>query len=211
MRSQRTMSRNCSLSLFLDGMNNLEWLIVLVYLGLATQPVHKGHIREESIFIFRLTKLSEQFLDIVLWDLITKIGKNVLKLSKHHCAIAVFVVQLEKLNIVVVGSRWVRSGLGSVNLLNNVIKLGKLLSFFISLSKADTNLLGSVHTKSVHHISKVEQVKLTLAIPVIDVTDLLHGIGINHLVSSFENTLVITTERPEVDSKLLTRWLMPMS
>merc|ERR1719229_1418862 len=91
--------------LFLDGMNNLEWLIVLVYLCLATQPVHKGHIREESILIFRVTKLSEQFLDIVLWDLITKIGKNVLKLSKHHCSIAVFVVELEKLNIVVVGSR----------------------------------------------------------------------------------------------------------
>merc|ERR1712033_109034 len=83
------------------------------------------------------------------------------------------------LNIVVVGSRGVRSGLGSADLLNDVIKLGKLLSFFISLSKANTHLLGSVHAKSVHHISKEEEVKLTLAIPVIDVTDLLHGIGIN--------------------------------
>merc|ERR1719250_295982 len=108
-------------------------------------------------------------------------GKDVFKLSKHHCSVAVFVIQLEKLNVVMVGSRGVRSSFGSIDLLNNVIKLGKLLSFFISLPKANTHLLGSVHTKSVHHISKEEEVKLTFAIPVIDVTDLLHGIGINHL------------------------------
>merc|ERR1712025_1165958 len=81
--------------------------------------------------------------------------------------------------------------LGSVHFLNNVVKLGKLLSFFISLSEADTNFLGGVHAKSVHNIPEEEQVKLTLAIPVIDVTDLLHSVGVNHLVCC-ENTLVIT-------------------
>merc|ERR1712106_221770 len=100
-------------------------------------------------------------------------------------------------------SSWgVRGALGSVNLLNNVIKLGKLLSLFICLAKTYTHLLGGVHAKSIHNISEEEHVKLALAIPIVDVTDLFHSIGINHLVCFGGNTLVIT--------RLQTRWLMPM-
>merc|ERR1719154_218008 len=144
--------------------------------------VNEWHVWEESILIFWITKFSKQFLNIFLGNFITKIGKDVFKLSKHHGSIAIFVIQLQQLNIVMVSSRGVWSVLGSIHLLNNVIKLGKLLSLFISLAKTNTNLLGSIHAKSIHHISKEEQVKLTLAIPVINVTDLLHGLGINHLV-----------------------------
>merc|ERR1719474_265061 len=97
-------------------------------LGLASKPVDKWHVGEESILIFRVSELSEKLLDIFLGDLITKIGKNVLKLSKHHGSVVVFVVQLKKLNVVVVGSGGVRGALGSIDLLNNFIKLGELFA-----------------------------------------------------------------------------------
>ena len=42
------------------------------------------------------------------------------------------------------------------------------------------HLLGGVVAHGVHDVAEVEQVKLTLAIPVVDVTDLLDSIGINH-------------------------------
>merc|ERR1711890_113788 len=46
-----------------------------------------------------------------------------------------------------------------------------------------THLLGGVEAHGVHDVSKVEHVKLALAIPVIDVTDLLTNVSVNHFVS----------------------------
>merc|ERR1719516_578013 len=156
----------------------------VVYLGLASQSVHKWHVGEESVFILGVAQLSKQFLNIFLWNLITKICKDVFQFSKHHCSIVVFVIELEKLHIVCIGSGGVGSVSCGLHFLDNVIKLGKLLSLLISLAKTNTDLLGGVHAKSIHHISKEEQVYFTLAIPVIDVTDVFNFLGIDHLACS---------------------------
>merc|ERR1719154_163690 len=79
-------------------------LNLVIYLCLSSQPINKRHIREESIFIFWITKFSKQFLNIFLWDFISKIGKDVFQLSEHHGSIAVFVIKLQQLNIVMVSS-----------------------------------------------------------------------------------------------------------
>merc|ERR1712236_57012 len=157
----------------------------VVPLGLASQSVHKWHVREESVFILGVAQLSKQFLHIFLWNLITKVSKDVFQLRKHHCSVAVFVIKLEELHIVCIGSRGVGSVSCSLYFLDNIIKLGKLLSLLISLAKTYTHLLGGVHAKSIHHISKEEQVDFTFAIPVIDVTDVFNFLGIDHLSCSY--------------------------
>merc|ERR1719315_284380 len=132
-----------------------------VSLSLPSQSVYKWHVGEESVFILRVTQL-----------------------SKHHGSIVVFVIELEELHIVCIGSGGVGSVSCSLHFLDHVIKLGKLLSLFISLAKTYTDLLGGVHTKSIHHISKEEQVYFTLTIPVIDVTDVFNFLSIHHLSCS---------------------------
>merc|ERR1719209_954245 len=166
-----------------DGPSNyIDYQVVP--LGLASQSVHKGHVGEESVFILWVTQLSEQFLYVFLWNLITKICKDVFQFRKHHCSVAVFVIKLEEFNIVCIGSGGVGSVSCGLHFLNHVIKLGKLLPLLISLAKTYTDLLGGVHAESIHHISKEEQVDFTFAIPVIDVTDVFNFLGIDHLSCS---------------------------
>merc|ERR1712244_66669 len=120
------------------------------FLGLASQPVQEGHVGEQTILILGVTELSEQLLDIVLGNLVTEITEDVVELSQHHGAVAVLVVELEELQVVVVGA------------------LG------------DTGLLGDVQAKSVHHVSEEKEVNLAFAIPVVDVADVLDLCFINH-------------------------------
>merc|ERR1711955_51198 len=110
---------------------------------------------------------------MLLGDLVSQVAEDVVKLSQHHGAVGVFVVQLEELHIVVVCSLAVRSLDGSVALLYNLVKLAELLALLVSLAQTYTHLLGGVEAHGVHDVSKVEHVKLAFAIPVIDVTDLL--------------------------------------
>merc|ERR1712117_842298 len=149
-------------------------------LGLAGQSVQEAHVREHAILILGVTELSKQLLDISLGHLITKIAEDVVKLSQHHGAVGVLVVQLQQLKVVVVISLGVRGGNSSLHLLDNIIILGKLLALLISLAKANTDLLSDVQAKSVHDVSKEEQVNLAFTIPVIDVTDVLNLCVINH-------------------------------
>ena len=117
-----------------------SWICVRVFLGLAGESVNEAHVGEHAIFIFGITELSEQLLDILLGDLISKVAEDVVKLSKHHGAVAVFVVELEELNIVVVGSLGVRGGNSGLDLLDDIIVLGELLALLISLSLSNTGL-----------------------------------------------------------------------
>merc|ERR1719282_2096536 len=68
-----------------------------------------------------------------------------------------FVIQLQQLKVVSIASLGVWGGNSSFDLLNNIIILGKLLSLLISLAQTNTDLLGDVKTKSIHHISKEEE------------------------------------------------------
>merc|ERR1719167_2194327 len=147
------------------------------FLGLAAQSVDEGSVGEESILILGAGKLSEKLLDIFLGDFVTKVSKDVLEFSEHHGSVAVFVVELEELNVVVVGSGGVRGVLGSVDVL---VELGEFLAFLIGLSKTNANLLGGVHSKGIHDISEEEKVKFAFAIPIVDVADFLNSLSINH-------------------------------
>merc|ERR1712241_1651314 len=93
-------------------------------------------------------KFSKQLLVLFLGDLVSKIGKDVLELGKHHGSVAVFVIKLKKFNVVVVGSGGVGGVLGSVNLLDDVIEFSEFLAFFISLAKTDAHLLCGVHARA---------------------------------------------------------------
>merc|ERR1719208_733566 len=135
------------------------------FLGLASESVNEAHVGEHAIFIFGITEL-----------------------SKHHGSIAVFVIELQELNIVSVGSLGVRGGNGGLDLLDNIIVLGKLLALLISLSLSNTGLLGDVQAKSIADVSKEEQIDFTFAIPVVDVADILNLCFINH----FENELCLS-------------------
>ena len=144
-----------------------------VHLSLASQSVQEAHVGEHAILILRVTQLGKQLLDIILGHLISQVAEDVVKLSQHHGAIAVLVIELEQLQVVSIGSLGVRGGNSGLALLNNLIVLGKLLALLISLALGDASLLGDVQTKSVHDISKEEQVDLAFAIPVVDVADIL--------------------------------------
>merc|ERR1712121_110052 len=160
------------------------------HLGLAGESVQEAHVWEHAILILWVTQLSKQFLDILLGNLISKIAEDVVKLSKHHGAIAVFVIELQQLKVVIVSSLGVWGGNSSFDLLNNIIILGKLLSLLISLAQTNTDLLGDVKTKSIHHISKEEKIDLAFAIPIVDVADVLDLGIINHLECLCELSLV---------------------
>ena len=117
-----------------------SWICVRVFLGLASESVNEAHVGEHAIFIFGITELSEQLLDILLGDFISKVAEDVVKLSKHHGAVAVFVVELEELKVVGVASLGVGGGDGGLDLLDNIVVLGELLALLISLSLSNTGL-----------------------------------------------------------------------
>merc|ERR1711981_521252 len=93
-----------------------------------------------------------------------------------------FVVQLQQLHVVGVGSLAVGGLQGLLNLGDDIVELGELLALLVGLAQADAHLLGGVVAHGVHDVAKEEQVKLALAIPVVDVTDLLNSISVNHFV-----------------------------
>merc|ERR1719193_1454882 len=101
-------------------------------------------------------------------------------LSKHHGSVGVFVIQLEKLDVVMISSLTVWSLHCSLAHRYYIVELGELLTFLVCLSEAHTDLLGGVEAHGVHDVAKVEEVELALAVPVIDVADLLASFGVNH-------------------------------
>ena len=115
-------------------------MVQQVELCLTAQSVNEGSVGEHTVLILRVAELSEQLLDIILGDLISKIGKKILKLSQHHGSVVIFVIKSQQLNEVVVVSRGL-GGFGScLDFSNNIIELGKLLAFLISLSESNTHL-----------------------------------------------------------------------
>jgi len=150
------------------------------FLGLAAESVHKSGVGEESVLILRIGNLSEEFLDLVLGDLISKVGQDVVELSKHHGAIGVLVIKLHQLDVVGIGTLAVRGFDGSLDLGDDLVELGELLALLISLALSNAGLLGDVEAKSVGDVAEVEEVELALAIPVVDVADLKDSVSISH-------------------------------
>merc|ERR1712113_803774 len=155
-------------------------LVIWVHLSLASQSINEAHVGEHAILILRIAKFSKKLLDILFGDLVSKIAEDVVKLSQHHGAVAVFVVELQELNIVGVGSLRVWGGDSGLDLLDNIVVLGELLALLIGLSLSNTGLLGDVQAKGIADVSKEEEINLTFAVPVVDVADVFNLSLINH-------------------------------
>merc|ERR1711936_79304 len=153
----------------------------LEQLELVASQIEEAADTADSIEEVGVTQLSEQLLDVVLGDLVTEVAEDVVQLSQHHGAVAVLVVQLEELQVVVVGSLRVGGGDSGLALLHDIVVLGELLALLVGLSLGDTGLLGDVQAESVHDVSEEEEVNLAFAIPVVDVADVLDLCLINHL------------------------------
>merc|ERR1712165_159854 len=149
-------------------------------LSLSAQSVDEWSVWEETIFIFWVSQFSEESLGIFLGDLISQVGQDVFQFSQHHGAIFILVVQFAQLNVVMVVAAHFRGLQGSVDHGYDFIEAGKFLAFFFLLSIGHADLLGDVESKGVHDITKVEQVELTLAMPIVNVADFLNSVSISH-------------------------------
>ena len=100
------------------------------------------------------------------------------KLSQHHGAILVFVVQFAQLNKVMVVSSvfWLSNNF--LGKFNDFVEWEEFLLNIIGLAPFDANLLGEVHAHGVEDIHEVVHVKDTLAMPIIDVADPLNFISV---------------------------------
>merc|ERR1711936_1170180 len=84
-----------------------------------------------------------------------------------------------------------------LNLGDDIVELGELLALLAGLAEANAHLLGGVVAHGVHDVAKEEEVKLALAIPVVDVTDLLNSISVNHFVCCGGASLAAVDSEPE--------------
>ena len=105
----------------------------------------------------------------------TQVGQNVFELSQHHGSILVFVVQFAQFNVVMVVAMVFWGSQGSVYHFDNIVELGVFLLFFFLLTVGHADLLGNVESQGVHDVTKVEQVDFSLAMPIVNVTDLLNS------------------------------------
>merc|ERR1711993_102431 len=102
-----------------------------------------------------------------------------------------------RLHVVGVGSLAVGGLQGLLDLGDDVVELGELLALLVGLAKADAHLLGGVVAHGVHDVAEEEEVELALAIPVVDVTDLLNSISVNHFVCCGGASLSAVDSEPE--------------
>jgi hypothetical protein len=109
------------------------------------------------------------------FEVLTQVGQNVFKLSQHHGSVLVFVVQFAQFDVVMVVSAHVGCLQGSVDHGDDFVEAGEFLGFFFLLSILHADLLGDVESQGIHDITKIEQVELALAMPIVDVADFLNS------------------------------------
>merc|ERR1712156_255305 len=169
---------------------------------LSAQFVKEWSVGEEAILILGISQRFQRLGTIFLRDFITHERQESLKLSQHHGAIFIFVVQFAQFNKVMVVSSVFRLSNNFLGKFNNLIEFAELLLNIVSLAVLDANLLGEVHAHGVEDIHEVVHVKDTLAMPIIDVADSLNFISINRhgwliLFDLFQKTFrQLPTPRP---------------
>ena len=62
---------------------------------------------------------------------------------------------------------------GSVDHGDDIVEAGEFLLLFFLLAISHADLLGDVESKGIHDVTKVEQVELSLAMPIVNFADLL--------------------------------------
>merc|ERR1711881_511050 len=149
-------------------------------LCLAAKPVEEGAVWEETILILGVSQLSQQSHGVLLGDLISQVGQDVLELSQHHGSVLVLVVELAELNVVVVVSGVLRGLEGLVDELGDLVEGGELLLLLL-LAEAHADLLGDVETQGVNDIHQVVHVELAFAIPIVDLADLSNSSRVSHV------------------------------
>ena len=104
---------------------------------------------------------------------LTQVGQDVFKLSQHHGSILIFVVQFAQFNVVMVVAVVFGGLQGSVDHGDNFVEAGEFLLLFFLLAIGHADLLGDVESQGIHDVTKVEQVELSLAMPIVNFADLL--------------------------------------
>ena len=104
---------------------------------------------------------------------LTQVGQDVFKLSQHHGSILVFVVQFAQFNVVMVVAVVFGGLQGSIDHGDNFVEAGEFLALFFLLAIGHADLLGDVESQGIHDVTKVEQVELSLAMPIVNFADLL--------------------------------------
>ena len=104
---------------------------------------------------------------------LTQVGQDVFKLSQHHGSILIFVVQFAQFNVVMVVAVVFGGLQGSVDHGDNFVEAGEFLVLFFLLAILHADLLGDVESQGIHDVTKVEQVELSLAMPIVNFADLL--------------------------------------
>ena len=112
----------------------------MVELGLAGESVDEGCVGEKAVLVLSVAQLSQQLLHVLLGDLVSQVGQQVLQLGQHHGAVAVFVVELEELHEVVVVAGGLGGLGGGLDLGHDLVELGELLALLVDLAKANTAL-----------------------------------------------------------------------
>ena len=64
---------------------------------------------------------------------------------------------------------------GSIDHGDDFVEAGEFLGFFFLLAIGHADLLGNVEAQGVHDITKIEQVELALAMPIVNVADFLNS------------------------------------
>merc|ERR1719209_2326309 len=110
----------------------------------------------------------------------------------------VFVVQFAQFNVVMVVAVVFGGLQGSVDHGDNFVEAGEFLVLFFLLTILHADLFCDVESQGIHDVTKVEQVELSLAMPIVDLTDLLNSISISHFdgfygSSLIKHTLIVTT------------------
>ena len=104
---------------------------------------------------------------------LTQVGQDVFELSQHHGSVFVFVVQFAQFNVVMVVAMVFGGLQGSVDHGDDIVEAGEFLLLFFLLAISHADLLGDVESKGIHDVTKVEQVELSLAMPIVNFADLL--------------------------------------
>jgi hypothetical protein len=149
------------------------------YLCLSAQPVQEGLVGDETILVLLVSQLLEELLSVLLGDLITQVGQEVVELGQHHGSVLVLVVELAQLDVVVVVSGIIGLLDGLLHEGNDLIKFAEFFASIVSLTILDANLLDDIHAKGIEDVHEVVHVQHAFAIPIVDVADPLDFVSVD--------------------------------
>jgi len=171
-------------------------MMILMMIGmmnrlLGAQFLEEGVVWDETIFILLWCELSKGDPDLFLLHGLSQGGKDVLKLSEHHGAILLFVIEFHTFNEVFITSLALLLLDGLVHG-HEVTDLHHSLTLLLWWLELGDRFLRWVQVNGTEEVSDVEGIDFTLAIEIEDVESELDFFCFSHLVC-----LSATTARDE--------------